>query len=525
MVNTVEESIRTQMKDVRAEFLMCQFALLVVVPVKDENENMAKAVERWTMDLSVQLQKRFRFGVSPVQSGAENLHPAYRKVMQSAALFEEKETGRSQDICLNTLIRQNLHMSELVYMEHYNSAFACFKEMADTLYQQKSRRLRNQQLSGLMSLTLCMLMETSSENNALLQEAGIDIGALTQPEDDEAELLAEWEKVFGLLEAHQDKRIRGQYSEQFASIYQYMHAHFRGSIVQAAVSGIDIALWDIKGKALGVPVYELLGGATRDKIRAYETTSGKTPEEGAKNVKKLVDEGWNHVRVRPLSNNASDTTAAMCRKNAEMFKAIREVAGWDVDLSCEIHRQCTPIQAIEIGKAIEPYRIHFFEDPFLDIPEVARYVTEKCPVPVANGERCFNLYELSNLVQNTDVAFLRPDMCTIGGITAGMKVAHFAEAHNVNIIPHNPLGPISTIAALHIDRVVPNFEVQEWPGTFGDFNAMIKGDSIKVENGYITMPEGPGLGIELVDDIAEKFPFQGMKPRWSYHEDGSPIDR
>lgn len=229
MVNTVEESIRTQMKDVQAEFLMCQFALLVVVPVKDETENMAKAVERWTMDLSVQLQKRFRFGVSPVQSGAESLHPAYRKVMQSAALVEEKESGRSQDICLNTLIRQNLHMSELVYMEHYNSAFACFKEMADTLYQQKSRRLRNQQLSGLMSLTLCMLMETSSENNALLQEAGIDIGALTQPEDDEAELLAEWEKVFGLLEAHQDKRIRGQYSEQFASIYQYMHAHFRDS--------------------------------------------------------------------------------------------------------------------------------------------------------------------------------------------------------------------------------------------------------------------------------------------------------
>lgn len=301
--------------------------------------------------------------------------------------------------------------------------------------------------------------------------------------------------------------------------------HFRGIILQAAVSGIDIALWDIKGKALGVPVYELLGGATRDKIRAYETTSGKTPEEVAQNVKKLVDEGWNHVRVRPLSNNASDTTAAMCRKNAEMFKAIREAAGWDVDLSFEIHRQCTPIQAIEIGKAIEPYRIHFFEDPFLDIPEVARYVTEKCPVPVANGERCFNMYELANLVQNTDVAFLRPDMCTIGGITAGMKVAHFAEAHSVSIIPHNPLGPISTIAALHIDRVVPNFECQEWPGTFGDFNAMIKGDSIKVENGYIIMPEGPGLGIELVDDLAEKFPFQGMKPRWTYHEDGSPIDR
>lgn len=301
--------------------------------------------------------------------------------------------------------------------------------------------------------------------------------------------------------------------------------HFRGTIINAAISGIDIALWDIKGKALGVPVYELLGGAIRDKIRAYETTSGKTAEEVAANVKKLVDEGWNHIRVRPLSDNRKDTVAAACRKNAEMFKAIRETAGWDVDLSFEIHRQCKPIEAIEIGKAIDPYRIHFFEDPFNDIPEVARYVSANCPVPIANGERCFNIYELANLVQNTDVAYLRPDMCVIGGITAGMKVAHFAEAHNVSIIPHNPLGPISTIAALHIDRVVPNFEVQEWPGTFGDFNAMIKNDSIKVENGYITMPEGPGLGIELVDNIEKEFPFKGNKPSWSYHEDGSPADR
>lgn len=229
MVNAVEESIRTQMKDVQAEFLMCQFALLVVVPVKDENENMAKAVERWTMDLSVQLQKRFLLGAQPVQSGAESLHPAYRKVMQERGAGRGEGKRPLAGYLPEHADSAEPHMSELVYMEHYNSAFACFKEMADTLYQQKSRRLRNQQLSGLMSLTLCMLMETSSENNALLQEAGIDIGALTQPEDDEAELLAEWEKVFGLLEAHQDKRIRGQYSEQFASIYQYMHAHFRDS--------------------------------------------------------------------------------------------------------------------------------------------------------------------------------------------------------------------------------------------------------------------------------------------------------
>lgn len=300
--------------------------------------------------------------------------------------------------------------------------------------------------------------------------------------------------------------------------------HFRGTIINAAISGIDIALWDIKGKALGVPVYELLGGAGRDKIRAYETTSGKTPEEVANKVKALVDQGWKHIRVRPLSTNGTDTVAAMCAKNEAMFKSIREKVGYEVDLSFEIHRQCTPIEAIEIGKALDKYVIHFFEDPFNDVPEIARYVSEQCPIPIANGERCFNIYELANLVQNTNVAYLRPDMCVIGGITGGMKISHFAEAHGVSIIPHNPLGPISTIAALHIDRVVPNFAVQEWPGTFGDFNAMIQGDSIQVENGYITMPEGPGLGIELVDGIAEKFPFGGMKPRWNYSEDGSVRD-
>ncbi len=301
--------------------------------------------------------------------------------------------------------------------------------------------------------------------------------------------------------------------------------HFRGTIINAAISGIDIALWDIKGKALGVPVYELLGGKNREKIAAYETCSGTTPEEVAGKVKELAKAGWKHVRVRPLSANDTDNVVQKCKKNEAMFKAIRETAGYDVDLSFEIHRQCTPIEAIEIGKVLDKYIIHFFEDPFNDNPEVARYVSAQCPVPIANGERCFNINELANLVTNTDVAYLRPDMCVIGGITAGMKIAHFAENHGVSIIPHNPLGPISTIAALHIDTVAPNFEVQEWPGTFGDFNAMIKGESLTVENGYITLTDKPGLGIELVDNLETKFPFGDRMPSWATHEDGSIIDR
>lgn len=301
--------------------------------------------------------------------------------------------------------------------------------------------------------------------------------------------------------------------------------HQQGALLNSAISAIDIALWDIKGRALGVPIYELLGGSHREKIAAYETTSGKTAEEIADNCAKLVAEGWTHLRIRPLSDNRKDNMAAICHKNAEAFKAIREKCGWDVDIAIEMHRQVKPVQAIELGKALDPYHVYFIEDPVMDHPEEVRYVTERCPAPIANGERAFNIYQLADLCRNTNVAYLRPDFCVIGGITAGMKIAHIAESYGVGIIPHNPLGPISTIAALHIDRVAPNFECQEWPGTFGDFNAMIKGDSIKVENGYIIMPEGPGLGIDLVDDLETKFPFGGMKPGWTFCEDGSVADR
>lgn len=300
--------------------------------------------------------------------------------------------------------------------------------------------------------------------------------------------------------------------------------HQQGAVLNSAISAIDIALWDIKGRALGVPIYELLGGSHREKIDAYETISGANLDEKVADAKRLVAEGWRHLRVRPESNNGTDNMATICQKNEELFAALRDTVGYGIDLSIEMHRQVKPVQAIELGKRLDKYMVHFIEDPVLDHPEEVRYVTERCPAPIANGERCFNIYQLADLCRNTNVAYLRPDFCVIGGITAGMKIAHIAEGYGVGIIPHNPLGPISTIAALHIDRVAPNFECQEWPGTFGDFNAMIKGDTIRVENGYIIMPEGPGLGIELVDDIETKFPFGGMKPSWRFCEDGSVRD-
>lgn len=228
-VTAVQQMIRAQMQEnVDVQFVMFQSCLLMVIPVGEDapEAELRQAVEHGVVRIGAQMGKRFRFGISRVRMGQESFARAYREAMLHAALVEEKESGRSEDISLNMLLKQNMHMADLVYMEQYNSAFACFKEMVETLFKQKSRHLRNRQLSSLLSLTLCMLTETNKTNTLLLEQMNTDASELLKLED-EPELLQKWEKVFVQLEENKNKQLHGQYSEQFASIYQYMHAHFR----------------------------------------------------------------------------------------------------------------------------------------------------------------------------------------------------------------------------------------------------------------------------------------------------------
>ena len=224
----VQELLRVSMQGVELEFLLCEMSLLVVVPIWEnaQEESVQNMVQRCMIEISVQLKKRFQFGISKVHCGAERFSLAYHEAMRHAALLEERISGRSEDISLNTLLKQNLHMADLVYMEKYDGAFACFEEMITTICKQKSRHLRNQQLASLLSLTYCMLTETNGANAGLVEQMDIDVGELLKP-DGEQETLARWQKVFGELEARKEKRMRWQYSEQFAQIYQYMHAHLR----------------------------------------------------------------------------------------------------------------------------------------------------------------------------------------------------------------------------------------------------------------------------------------------------------
>ena len=307
--------------------------------------------------------------------------------------------------------------------------------------------------------------------------------------------------------------------------------HFRGSVTQSAVSGIDIALWDLKGKYFQIPCYELMGGKVREKIKIYVNARAGDAKGMAAEAKKLADQGFQSIRFsigHPKDENGrcgENFTSLVTRVEGTM-KAVREAVGWNVDVAIECHRGMRPAEAIELGRVLRPYRPYFYEDPIPDNLEAMRQVIRSCDIPVATGERFINPAEFDSLMTTTDVRYIRPDMCVAGGLTAGKKIAAEAEVRGVYVIPHNPLGPVSTAACLQLYACIPNFEVQEYPMA----NGVCRLDKemktpFHVENGYITLPEGPGLGIELIDDINTVFPFKGSYGGINLHEDGSIVDR
>lgn len=307
--------------------------------------------------------------------------------------------------------------------------------------------------------------------------------------------------------------------------------HFRGSVTQSAVSGIDIALWDLKGKYFQIPCYELMGGKVREKIKIYVNARAGDAKGMAAEAKKLADQGFQSIRFsigHPKDENGrcgENFTSLVTRVEGTM-KAVREAVGWNVDVAIECHRGMRPAEAIELGRVLRPYRPYFYEDPIPDNLEAMRQVIRSCDISVATGERFINPAEFDSLMTTTDVRYIRPDMCVAGGLTAGKKIAAEAEVRGVYVIPHNPLGPVSTAACLQLDACIPNFEVQEYPMA----NGVCRLDKemktpFHVENGYITLPEGPGLGIELIDDINTVFPFKGSYGGINLHEDGSIVDR
>lgn len=315
--------------------------------------------------------------------------------------------------------------------------------------------------------------------------------------------------------------------------YLYRSMYFRGSILMSALAAIDIALWDIKGKALGVPVYELLGGKCRNKVRCYEAVFQFTPEDMARECVELKEKGCEAARLMitgDIRKSEADRKSSIYNYKVQQYidkvKACREAVGSEFDFILECHRSMDPMEAIAFARGVEEYRPFFLEDPIPpDSVEAMADVAARTNIPIATGERFINIQEFETVFQRKAAKYVRPDVCALGGITPCKKVAAMAEANYAKIVPHNPLGPVSTAACLQLDAAIPNFGIQEFPSFYHQGNeAEMTKEPLKEDGGYIMIPDAPGIGIELADDITEKFPPKQRSISAQTAYDGSVYD-
>ena len=315
--------------------------------------------------------------------------------------------------------------------------------------------------------------------------------------------------------------------------YLYRWSHFRGSAVMGALSAIDIALWDIAGKHFGVPSYQLLGGKVRDKARVYYHVFGETKEELIAGCAEARERGFTAVgHLTPFLDDSRDipyfkTHVDMIEDAADTVAAYRQAVGRDVDLCIEIHRRLTPSEAIVLGRAIEPYHPFFYEDPVTpdNLDEMA-LVASKIGIPIATGERLFSIWEFQALLQRGAVQFVRPDVCMVGGLSHAKKIAALAEAFHVQVVPHNPLSPVSTAACIQLAACIPNFALQEYPkGEDEPPKSEIVKRPLAQESGFLIVPDAPGIGIELAEDAAERHPYVPRAVQTRLHADGSVVDQ
>lgn len=322
-----------------------------------------------------------------------------------------------------------------------------------------------------------------------------------------------------------------QTEHHYQNMYRCMY--FRGSVIMSAISAIDIALWDIKGKALGVPVYQLLGGKTRDKVRVYASSMRpiRTTAEGlAADCVKLKEQGFTAAKLFVGDSDVDESNDFYSNKItrlANKVAASREAVGDDFDLIVEVHRGLNFAEAVTFAREIEQYRPMVLEDPIPpDDPDAMGELARRINIPIATGERFIQYQEFQTLLARNAAVYVRPDVCAVGGITVAKKVAALAEAHSAMVIPHNPLGPVSTAACLQICASIPNLGIQELPGFClnGQEDAMVK-EPLRCENGYLLIPDTPGIGVELADDAEMRYPsVERGGTDGHFHIDGSVRD-
>lgn len=287
----------------------------------------------------------------------------------------------------------------------------------------------------------------------------------------------------------------------------YRQGFWRGGVVlNSALSGIDQALWDITGKAYGVPVYKLLGGAVRDRIRLY--THG-----GCQAVPAVREAGFTAIKCGPGVDTSSRRDYEVAGKFADHVRAMREAMGPDMDLMIDNHGASRPQQALRMLAAVEDRDLLFFEEPCPpDNPDVLEPLARAgFRTGLATGERLYTRWGFRTLLEKQLVSVIQPDLCHAGGISEVRRIASMAETYYVQVAPHNPYGPVSTAACLHLCAAIPNFLILEYVWTNEPWRSRVqKGDPIRNEDGYLRLPEAPGLGIDLDEQVIAGRPFEAL---------------
>ncbi len=298
----------------------------------------------------------------------------------------------------------------------------------------------------------------------------------------------------------------------------YRDSYWRlGPVLQTAISAVDMAMWDIKAKALHAPLYELLGGKVRDRIRMYANvwfSGAKTAGEFAAAAKRAKELGVTALKWDPFGKAYLHLERSEFRRSMEIIEAVRDAVGPDIDLLIECHGRFDIATGIKIANEVKQFDPYFIEEPtppdcFDAIAEVRR----KSPVPVAGGERLYGSMQLRTYLEKGCADFIQPDISHCGGITAMKKMAAIAETYYVALAPHNPSGPVANAASLQIAASTPGFRILEICLTDVSWRKKLTNEHVVFRNGDILIPDGTGLGLELNEAACSEYPFQPIDLR------------
>lgn len=345
--------------------------------------------------------------------------------------------------------------------------------------------------------------------------------------------------VVTAVEEYLDPFARGRDADNIEDLWQvaYTSSYWRnGPVLNNALSGLDMALWDIKGKRAGMPLYQLLGGKSRFAVDTYSHASGRSLESLEESVQSKVEQGFRHVRLQLGGYGSQHLSSQPAFKEAgfgldddshmdslpylkavpKMFERMREKFGPDIEFLHDVHERIRPIEAVNLLKELEPYRPFFIEDPLA--PESNGYfpmLREHTSVPIAMGELFNNPHEWVGLITGRLIDFIRVHLSQIGGITPARKLAALAEWFNVRSAWHGPgdVSPVGHAANVHLDLVIHNFGVQEY-SPFREATQEVFPGCPTIKNGWLSVNEAPGLGVDINEDLAKNHPFPEHPGFW-----------